>query len=156
MRDLKRWAALLAGLWAGIMLCIGTIAAPAGFALLAQADAGRVAGRMLAIEANLSLALVVLLYGIERWRRRTSNGAGPALGANTLLILGALFCTVAGHFAVQPMLVAARAGQGALSFGALHGVSVLFFVAKGLLVLALAWRLGAAGQLTRPPTSSGS
>jgi Domain of unknown function (DUF4149) len=156
VRDLGRWAALLAGVWAGIMLCIGAIAAPAGFALLAQADAGRVAGRMLAIEANLSLALVVLLYGIERWKRRTLPDAGPALGANTLLILGALFCTVAGHFAVQPMLVAARAGQGALSFGALHGVSVLFFVAKGLLVLALAWRLGAAGQLTRLPTSSGS
>jgi len=56
------------------------------------------------------------------------------------LALGTVFCTVAGYFAVQPMMTAARAGQGALSFGQLHAVSAVFFVAKGLLVLALAWR----------------
>ena len=42
----NRAAALLAGLWAGILLAIGLIGAPAGFATLAaSADAGRVAGR---------------------------------------------------------------------------------------------------------------
>jgi hypothetical protein len=41
------------------------------------------------------------------------------------------------------MMEAARAGQGAWSFGALHAVSSGFFALKGLLVLALAWRLGA-------------
>ena len=50
-----RWAALIAALWAGVLLCIGAIAAPSGFALLQPADAGRVAGRMLATEAYLSL-----------------------------------------------------------------------------------------------------
>ena len=58
-----------------------------------------------------------------------------------LLALGALFCTVAGYYAIQPMMAAARAGQGAWSFGALHGASSVFFGLKGLLVLALAWRL---------------
>jgi hypothetical protein len=62
-------------------------------------------------------------------------------------LLGVLFCTVAGYFAIQPMMAAARAGQGSLSFGALHGISSAFFVLKGLLVLALAWRL------SQPPTS---
>jgi hypothetical protein len=61
--------------------------------------------------------------------------------ANLMLILGTLFCTVAGYFAVQPMMEAARAGQGSVSFGALHAVSSSFFVLKGLLVLTLAWRL---------------
>ena len=42
---------------------------------------------------------------------------------------------------VLPMMAAARAGQGSLSFGALHGLSAGFFGLKGLLVLALAWRL---------------
>jgi hypothetical protein len=42
------------------------------------------------------------------------------------------------------MMAAARAGQGAWSFGALHAASSGLFGLKGLLVLALAWRLTAA------------
>jgi hypothetical protein len=68
MRDGARWAALLAGLWAGVLLCIGAMAAPAAFATLAPPDAGRVAGRLFAIEAHLSLALAVLLFALERKR----------------------------------------------------------------------------------------
>ena len=61
-----------------------------------------------------------------------------------MLVLGTIFCTAAGHFALQPMIVAARAGEpGALSFGALHAISMALYAAKGLLVLTLAWRLGA-------------
>ena len=41
------------------------------------------------------------------------------------------------------MLTAARAGQGTVSFMTLHAVSAGFFALKGLLVLALAWRLTA-------------
>ena len=70
-----------------------------------------------------------------------------ALG-DMLLALGALFCTVAGYYAVLPMMEAARAGQAHVSFATLHIVSTGFFTLKGLLVLALAWRL------TRPPASS--
>jgi hypothetical protein len=148
MKSLARWAALLAALWAGIMLCIGAIAAPAGFALLPLADAGRVAGRMLSIEAYLSLALAVLLFVIERKHAREAAvaGSGSVLSTNIVLLLSALFCTVAGYFAVQPMMAAARAGQGAWSFGALHAASSGLFVLKGGLVLALAWRLTAADR----------
>jgi hypothetical protein len=52
------------------------------------------------------------------------------------------------------MMDAARAGQGSLSFGALHGISAGFFVLKGLLVLALAWRLTAAAQSVSPRSST--
>jgi hypothetical protein len=51
-----------------------------------------------------------------------------------------MFCTIAGYFAVQTMLPAARAGQGPLSFGQLHAVSAGFFAIKVLAVTALAWR----------------
>ena len=37
---MARFAALLAGLWAGALLCIAALAAPAAFAVLATADAG--------------------------------------------------------------------------------------------------------------------
>ena len=140
-----RAAAMLAGLWAGVLLCIGLMAAPSAFAVLASVDAGRVAGRLLSQEAYLSLTLAVLLFVIERGRSRhaAATGAGSVLSANIILLLGTLFFTVAGYFAVQPMMAAARAGQGPWSFGALHAVSGAFFVLKGLLVLALAWRLSA-------------
>ena len=59
-----------------------------------------------------------------------------------LLVLGALFCTIVGYFALQPMMAPARAGQGPLSFGALHGMSSALFALKAVLVGTLAWRLG--------------
>jgi len=139
----SRVAALLAGAWAGVLLCIGAIATPAGFALLEPAMAGRVAGRMFAQEAYLSLVLAVVLFAIERRhaRQAAEAGQGSVLSTNLLLVFGTLFCTVAGYFAIQPMMAAARAGQGAWSFGALHAASAMFFGLKGVLVLALAWRL---------------
>ncbi len=138
-----RGAALLAGLWAGGLLTIGLIAAPGAFAVLPSADAGRLAGRLFAQEARIGLGLAVALFLIERWRARQAAqaGQGSAMSANMLLLLGALFCTVAGYFALQPMMAAARAGQGAWSFGTLHAVSAGFFGLKALLVLVLAWRL---------------
>ena len=127
------------------MLCIAALAAPSAFATLASADAGRFVGRVLTQEAYASLALALLLFLLERQRsgRRAALGAGSVFSTNMVLLLGTLFCTVAGHFAVQPMMAAVRAGQGAWSFGALHAVSGGLFALKGLLVLALAWRLSA-------------
>jgi hypothetical protein len=60
-----------------------------------------------------------------------------------VLAVVAMFCTIAGYFAVQPMLPAARAGQGALSFGQLHAISAAFFAIKMLAVAGLVWRAAA-------------
>jgi Domain of unknown function (DUF4149) len=145
MPAIGRAAALLAGVWAGVLLCIGAIAAPALFASLVPAEAGRVAGRMFEIEAYASLGAAFVLLLVERWRSRDAArvGTGSIFSVDLMLVLAALFCTVAGYFAVQPMMVAARAGQSSVSFATLHAVSGGFFVLKGLLVLALAWRLAA-------------
>ena len=138
----ERLRRLLPALWAGVLLCLAAGAAPAAFDLLERAEAGRLVGRLLAQEAWLSLVLAVALLAIERGRARAAAaaGLGLVLSANMLLLLGTLFCTVAGYFALQPMMVAARAGQGSLSFGQLHLISASFFALKGLMMLALAWR----------------
>ena len=128
------------------------MAAPAAFATLSVADAGRVAGRLFAQEAYLSLAAALVLLLIER-RRQRDAAQGSVFSANVLILLGTLFCTVAGYFAIQPMMAAARAGQGAWSFGALHAMSSSLFVLKGLLVLALAWRCTAGARLRTAGTS---
>ncbi|MDB5817626.1 MAG: hypothetical protein JWQ11_1266 [Rhizobacter sp.] len=142
----QRAGAVLAGIWIGVLLAIAGIATPALFALLEPGQAGKVAGRVLAIEAYVSLAMCVVLFGIERSKARSvvAEGSGSVMTTNILLVLGALFCTVAGYFAVVPMMDAARAGQGRLSFGALHGISSGFYLLKMILVLCLAWRTAGA------------
>jgi hypothetical protein len=153
---LERARRLLPALWAGWLLCVALLATPAAFATLERAVAGRTAGRMLAQEAYTSLALAVGLLILQRLAARQTAGPAarptPPLGADILLTAGALFCTVAGYFAVQPMMAAAREGQGPFTFGQLHAVSSLFFVVKVALVLALAWR-GTRGPVTGPATA---
>jgi hypothetical protein len=119
-----------------MLLAVALIAAPSAFAVLAPVDAGRFVGRVFAVEAYASLLFAIVLVVAER-----RAGGASLFGANLLLGLGALFCTVTGYFALQPMMAAARAGQGAVSFGQLHAASLGFYAAKTLLVAALAWRV---------------
>ena len=148
----SRMRRLLPALWAGFLICIAAVAAPAAFGTLPSADASRVVSRIFAQEAYASLALGVLLLVLERLvaRRAALARQGTQFSLGMVLALGAVFCTVAGYFALQPMMPAARAGQGPLSFGQLHGASAAFFGLKTILVLALAWR-GTA--LNRPASS---
>ena len=134
----ERWRRLLPGLWAGALLCVALLATPSAFATLLPSDAGRTVARMLAQEAYTSLALGLVMLVLERAVARRAGSAQFSMGMALALVT--LFCTVAGYFAVQPMMAAARAGQGSLSFGQLHAVSSAFFVVKGCAVLALAWR----------------
>jgi hypothetical protein len=142
---LGRVGACLAGAWAGVMLALGAIAAPTLFQLLPRVDAGRIAGRLFALEATAGICIgaVLVLVGLQLGRQRAEGGRGSRFGAELMLALAAVACIVAGHYVLQPMLEAARAGQGSLSFGTLHAVSSAFFALRLLLVAALAWRLTA-------------
>lgn len=142
---LQRLRVLLPALWAGLLLCIATLATPVVFAVAPEA-AGRIVGRIFAQEAVVSMALALLLTALER-------KLAPERQVGVWLALGALFCTVAGYYALQPMMAAARLGQGSLSFGQLHAISLLFFALKGVLVLVLAWRAAAPGGDLRPSSS---
>lgn len=139
----ERLRRLLPAVWLGLMLALGAVVAPSLFALLDRPSAGRVAGRLFAIEAQLSLLLCVVLGLIERARaaRLTQGPNGSRFSGELMLILGALFCTVLGHHALQPMLEAARAGQGAWSFATLHAIATGLFGLKAVIVAALAWRV---------------
>ena len=139
----SRLQQLLAAVWAGILLAVGGIAAPSLFAVLDRSVDGLAAGRIFATEAYVSLGLAMALFLIERQRtRQAALQAGQSvMSAELMLVMGALFATVLGHFALNPMIVAAKAGQGSLSFGTLHAMSSSLFLFKGVLVLALAWRL---------------
>ncbi len=139
---LRQVRTLVAAVWLGMVLTLAAVVAPVLFAGLDRTEAGRLAGNMFRIEAYVALGLAVALFLVERRLAalRMQAGRGSMLSMNGVLVLGALFCTVLGYFALQPMMEAARAGQGQWSFGALHGLSSALFVLKGLLLLALVWR----------------
>ena len=87
----------------------------------------------------------VLIWAVRRVARDDAAvGRGSQFSLSLVLVLVALFCTVLGHFGLQPMMAAARAGQGAWSFGALHGLSTVLFGIKALALVALSWRLAKA------------
>ena len=144
---LLRFQTWLAGMWTGLIVATGGLAAPSLFTVLERELAGKAAGRIFTLEAKVSLAFAVLSFAIERRRVRDLVESGihtTVMTGNLLLILGALFLTIFGEFALHPMIEAAKAGQPtALSFGALHGVSASLFWVRALLVGSLAWRLTA-------------
>jgi hypothetical protein len=133
---------LVPGLWTGMLLCVALIATPAPFATLSKADAGRVVAHIFAHEGVLSLGLGGLMLMLER--RAAAEAAESGRGASQFslgmgLALGALFCTVAGYYALQPMMADAKAGRPTpLAFGTLHAVSFSLFALKIVLVAALA------------------
>jgi hypothetical protein len=133
---------LLPGIWLGLLLCVALVATPAPFATLSPEDAGRVVRRVFAIEAPTSLAFGIVLLTLERREglARHLAGHGSQFTGEMMLALGALFCTIAGYYGLQPVLEQARAAGAAGSFGRLHAASVAFFGLKGLLVLVLAWK----------------
>ena len=142
---LLRFQSWLAGIWAGVIIAVGAVAAPTLFAMLERQVAGQGAGRIFGVEARLSLAFAVILFVIERRRVRDLLEGGAKISVvspNLLLTLSALFLTIFGEFALHPMIEAAKAGQATLlSFGALHGVSAALYWLKAVLVAILAWRL---------------
>lgn len=141
-----RFETWLAGVWAGIIVGVGAVSAPSLFMVLDRPLAGTGAGRIFATEALVSMLMAIVLFVAERGRVRDRIEAGEKLSVMSgplLLILGALFLTVFGHFGLTPVIQEAKAGLPTkLSFGALHGISAALFWLKGLLVLTLAWRLG--------------
>jgi len=142
--------ALLATLWAGVLMAVAGLAAPAAFAALERAQAGRYVAQLFEWEAQLSLACAVLLLLMERRLQRDALGRSHLLSAEVLLPLVALFCVVLGYYGIQPQMALARAGQGAWSFGQLHALSSIFFGVKLLAVMALAWRSMASASVQQP------
>jgi Domain of unknown function (DUF4149) len=138
---LARLAGWLAGVWAGLMAGIGLVAAPTLFAALPGGDAGRLATRLFSIDASLGVCFgaALTIIGAQLGRERAERGTGSRFGRELLLALAALLCLVLGYYAVLPMMEAALAGAGTLSFAALHAIASTFFIARLAIVATLAW-----------------
>ena len=134
---------LLPGIWFGVLLAIALIATPAASGALDKASFGAVARSIFAREAPTSLVFGVLILVIERRDALARHMATEAsqFSVEMMLAVGALLCTVAGYYGLEPMMELARSGATtSLTFLQLHALSLAFFGVKGLLVLALAWK----------------
>jgi hypothetical protein len=88
------------------------------------------------------MGALLLVIALQAARRRAEAG-GSRFSTEMLLVLAALFCIVAGHYATEPMLASAARGEGP-SFAVVHGAASAFFVAKFVAIASLAWRLAGA------------
>jgi hypothetical protein len=155
---LRRVAAWLAGAWTGLIAAIGFVIAPIVFATLPRADAGRVAARLFGLDATIGVCAgaLLLLFALQLARRAAEQGASR-FSTDMLLVLAALFCIVAGHYAIQPMMEARLRGEAGPSFAVLHGVASAFFLVRFVAVAVLAWRLTGAPSARasdRPTTAA--
>lgn len=130
----------MAGLWAGLLLCVALLAAPNAFATLARPEAGLYVAGLFRAEAWASLALGVLMVLIEQRRQRQAHEGRFRFGAGFVVPVAALLLTVVGAEVLQPLIQQAKAtGQG--PFALLHGASTGVFALKATLVAYLAWVL---------------
>ena len=145
---LRRIGGLVAAVWLGATVALGPLAAATMFSVLAHAEAGRAATRLFAIDAYLGVVLGAAMVLLAlRLARDPAGAGGSRFSTDTMLALGAVFCIVAGYFALQPMLATARTDASAVpSFATLHVVATAFFAVKIALIVALAWRLGGRGR----------
>ena len=144
----RRFAAWLAGLWAGEVAALGFIAAPVLFAVLPRAQAGDAAAHLFRVDAGLGLVVGAMLLVLTlNAARRGAEAGGSRFSVAMVLVLVALFCIVAGHYAVEPLLDDARADRS--RFALLHGVTSVFFVVKLVAIAVLAWRLAGEGAALR-------
>lgn len=136
---------LLLTVWVGSQWAIGYIAAPTLFATLDSRQlAGELAGRMfhtvywLGLVAGLVLLALLWRHGSPRqWRLWT--------------LAGMIVLTAVGLFVIQPMMADLKAqglapgSDAARTFGMLHGVSSLLYLAVSLAGAALV-ALGLRGR----------
>ncbi|UXH76445.1 DUF4149 domain-containing protein [Roseateles amylovorans] len=146
---LIRIRALLAALWAGELMAVALLAAPNAFATLERAMAGKYVARLFEMDARVALAAGLVLAMMSRRLQRDGVVQGSVMSGDLILPLLAIGLTVFGYYGLQPMMEAARNGQGSWTFLQLHAVSLVCFGLRALAVLALAWRVlprGAAAQ----------
>lgn len=142
---LARLQAMMAGLWAGMLLTIGALGAPVLFQMLDKSVAGQIAGRYFFVEAKVSLVMTAVMLVLERAivRSESAGQGGPVhsqLSGNLMVLLAILLTVVLGYEVLQPMMDAARTTAGRWTFMQLHGLSMSLYACRALLILLLAWR----------------
>lgn len=122
-------------LWAGSLWTVGYLVAPTLFATLHdRVLAGTLAGSMLRSEAWLSMALAVVTAGLLAVSKDVTEQRRKTL----LIVVGAmLVCTLVNYFGLWPVMADAKLAGDRSTFGMLHGISMVVYLAQSLLAVFL-------------------
>ncbi len=135
---LARSVWLLIGAWLSALVLVGSVVAPAAFAVAPTPSvAGDLVGRVLAAVDPAGATAGVVLAGL-------AFGLGRRRSAVALPLLATALCAVS-HWVVTPRIAALRplaVGPGAdpaarERFGQLHALSVGLFATVGIILIAL-------------------
>ena len=137
--SLARVRVLVAALWAGSLWTIGYIVAPTLFlSLHDNVLAGTIVGFLLRSEAWVSVACALVLYATLR----RGQLPPPQRKSCLLIIVAMLACAMVIYLGLQPVMAQLKESAGAAglagtpqgkTFGMLHGLSQLFYLAESLL-----------------------
>ena len=128
-RPVHRALVLLSTAWVGSLWTIGYLVAPTLFKTVPDsAMAGTIAGQLFHVEAWWSVVCAILLTGLHYYQFKNVPR----------LVLGMLFCTLIGYFALHPFMAELRASgldnpDIRRQFGLLHGISSGIYLLQSVL-----------------------
>lgn len=138
---------LLIAAWCGLTWTVGYVAAPVLFALLeGRSLAGDIAGTLFQIQAWVSVAVGLIVLVMAMFVPPPPGEMRQTTLAQTdvRIVIAMVICTLAGYFALQPLISTLRAIMAAHAFlatgpsaqawfAAVHGASAFFYLAHSLL-----------------------
>ncbi len=143
---MNKLAVALAGIWLGMQVMAGYVAAPVLFKSLPKLQAGAIAGELFSVVSYTGLVVWALVYFIGQ--RAASVRNLPSINGKLIAVLW--LGLAANQFLVTPVIEAhkTQATNWLLnltggSFGMWHGISSLIYMICAILALVLVWRISA-------------
>lgn len=143
---MNKLAVALAGIWLGMQVMAGYVAAPVLFKSLPKLQAGAIAGELFSVVSYTGLVVWALVYFIGQ--RAASVRNLPSINGKLIAVLW--LGLAANQFLVTPVIEAHKAqttnwllSLTGGSFGMWHGISSLIYMICAILALVLVWRISA-------------
>ena len=142
---MNRLCALLTGLWLGMQIMAGYVAAPILFERLGKQEAGNIAGVLFSINNYFGLLAWTVAWLVVRSERNRSLNNNGKVAPKFIILL--LLLTASNQFLISPVIAAHKTGTANWllsllggSFGMWHGISSIIYLVCSVLGLGLLWR----------------
>ncbi|WP_416192658.1 DUF4149 domain-containing protein [Neisseria sp. CCUG12390] len=143
---MNKSVAALAGVWLGLQVMAGYIAAPVLFKNLPKLQAGAIAGELFAVVSYSGLVIWALVYFAGKRLSAVQN----IRSVNSRLIEVLWAGLAVNQFLVTPVIEALKTQTANWlldltggSFGVWHGISSLIYMICAILAAVLVWRISA-------------
>ena len=142
---MNRLCALLTGLWLGMQIMAGYVAAPILFERLGKQEAGNIAGVLFSINNYFGLLAWIVAWLVVRSSQNRSLNNNDKVAPKFIILL--LLLTASNQFLISPVIAAHKTGTANWllsllggSFGMWHGISSIIYLVCSVLGLGLLWR----------------